>query len=307
MGLLVLKLQEHRMESCEPNSDIHHVTVLEEAHNLLKRTSTEQASEGSNLLGKSVEMLANSIAEMRIYGEGFIIADQSPGFLDMSVIRNTNTKIILRLPDFSDRELVGKAAGLNNNQIIELGRLEKGVASISQSDWLEPVLCKIDKYKGCPDWIGDDDALQIDDSAEYAEYSLLECIMRKEIYRKGDKVDIQKITNAVIKSRLDTVIKCDFMEYIMSGKAEAVDALRVLIYDFLDVETAIRASQQYREITEWSNKVIEKLNPSIKGYSQKQINLVLALIVYEQAKRDISYNDLFCRFTELYRSKGGIV
>ena len=113
MGILILKLQEHRIACVDgSNSDLCHITVLEEAHNLLKRTSTEQSSETANLLGKSVEMLANSIAEMRTYGEGFIIADQSPGLLDLSVIRNTNTKIIMRLPDFSDRELVGKAAGL---------------------------------------------------------------------------------------------------------------------------------------------------------------------------------------------------
>lgn len=112
MGILVLKLQEYRMSQAEMNSSLRHLTVLEEAHNLLKRTSTEQSSESSNLLGKSVEMLANAIAEMRTYGEGFIIADQAPGLLDLSVIRNTNTKIIMRLPDFSDRELVGRSANL---------------------------------------------------------------------------------------------------------------------------------------------------------------------------------------------------
>ena len=80
-------------------------------------------SESANLLGKSVEMLANAIAEMRTYGEGFIIADQAPGLMDLSVIRNTNTKIIMRLPDFSDRELVGKSANLNDDQIIELAKL----------------------------------------------------------------------------------------------------------------------------------------------------------------------------------------
>jgi DNA helicase HerA-like ATPase len=110
MGLLVMKLQEYRITSGKINSGLSHITVLEEAHNLLRRTSTEQASEGTNLLGKSVEMLANAIAEMRTYGEGFIIADQSPGLMDMSVIRNTNTKIILRLPDENDRILVGKSA-----------------------------------------------------------------------------------------------------------------------------------------------------------------------------------------------------
>lgn len=46
------------MGSGKVNSALSHITVLEEAHNLLKRTSTEQSSESSNLLGKSVELLA---------------------------------------------------------------------------------------------------------------------------------------------------------------------------------------------------------------------------------------------------------
>ena len=146
MGLIVLKLQEHRMAAADGmNQPLRHLTVLEEAHNLLKRTSSEQSTEGGNLLGKSVEMLSNSIAEMRTYGEGFIIADQAPGLLDMAAIRNTNTKIIHRLPDLSDRELVGRAANLNDQQIVELARLPKGVAAVYQNDWVEPVLCKVDK------------------------------------------------------------------------------------------------------------------------------------------------------------------
>lgn len=146
MGLIVLKLQEHRMASSNGmNQPLRHLTVLEEAHNLLKRTSSEQGAEGGNLLGKSVEMLSNSIAEMRTYGEGFIIADQAPGLLDMAAIRNTNTKIIHRLPDLSDRELVGRAANLNDQQIVELARLPKGVAAVYQNDWVEPVLCKVSK------------------------------------------------------------------------------------------------------------------------------------------------------------------
>lgn len=144
MGLLVLKLQEYRMN--QGASKLKHITVLEEAHNLLKRTSTEQSSESANLIGKSVEMLTNSIAEMRAFGEGFIIADQAPGLLDMAVIRNTNTKIILRLPDQSDRELVGKSANLNDEQIMELAKLPCGVAAIYQNEWIEPVLSKIDKF-----------------------------------------------------------------------------------------------------------------------------------------------------------------
>ena len=313
MGLIVLKLQEHRMEqrSCGSNANdsLKHITVLEEAHNLLKRTSTEQLSESSNMLGKSVEMLANSIAEMRTYGEGFVIADQSPGLLDMSVIRNTNTKIILRLPDFSDRELVGKASGLNDNQIIELTKLEKGVAAISQSDWLEPVLCKIDKYdgKGQPFLHSLKVSEEHDEvnSTETAQ-SLLECIMSKEICRKGDRVDIQKLRMAIIKSKLDTTVKCDFLDYILADKEKAVKSLRTLAYDLLEAEKAINVSKKCNDIQEWVHSVVDNLSLPINKYTQKQIDLLMALLIYEQATRDESYNDIRRRFIELYRTKGGV-
>lgn len=148
MGILVMKLQEYRMSKNKPsNNALNHITVLEEAHNLLKRTSTEQSSESANIIGKSVEMITSAIAEMRSYGEGFVIVDQAPGLLDMAVIRNTNTKIIHRLPDQTDRELVGKAAGLNDQQIDELAKLECGIAAIYQNDWIEPILGKIYEFK----------------------------------------------------------------------------------------------------------------------------------------------------------------
>ncbi len=146
MGILVLKLNEYRQATATgTNVPLRHVTILEEAHNLLKRTSTEQGQENANLQGKSVEMISNSIAEMRTYGEGFIIVDQSPSAVDISAIKNTNTKIIMRLPEESDRRAVGTAIGLNEDQILELSRLDKGVAAIYQNNWLEAVLVQIDR------------------------------------------------------------------------------------------------------------------------------------------------------------------
>ena len=143
-----MKLNEYRISSkTQSNSDLKHITIIEEAHNLLKRISSEQSADSSNLAGKSVEMISNAIAEMRTYGEGFRIADQAPGLLDMSVIRNTNTKICLRLPDFEDRKLVGNAMNLTADQIKELAKLETGVAAIYQNDWQEAILCKFDKFE----------------------------------------------------------------------------------------------------------------------------------------------------------------
>lgn len=146
MGMMVMRMQEYHMANSEPVNELKHITVLEEAHNLLKKTSTEQSSESSNVQGKSVEMIANAIAEMRTYGEGFVIADQAPGLLDESVIRNTNTKIIMSLPDFSDRELVGKAVGLSDEQVVEITRLPRGKAVVYQNNWVAPVLCAVEAF-----------------------------------------------------------------------------------------------------------------------------------------------------------------
>lgn len=309
MGMMVLKLQEYRMSSASGmNAELNHITVLEEAHNLLRRTSNEQSAEGSNLLGKSVEMLSNAIAEMRTYGEGFIIADQAPGLMDMSVVRNTNTKIILRLPDQADRELVGRAANLNEDQITELAKLPCGVAAVYQNEWIQPVLCKVDLFE-TPEkpfsFNPDDNNLNNYNKTEVEE-SLLNCIMEKGILRRSSKIDLKALKSKIIKSKLETCVKIDFMEYLDHDGENAIETLRTLIYDFLSAENAIIEAKQCNDIVEWTRTVVEGLNPSLKEYPNKQIDLALALILYEQTLRDASYGSVLCKFTEVYKNEGGV-
>lgn len=309
MGMLVLKLQEFRMtEGLPMNADMHHVTVLEEAHNLLRRTSIDQPTESSNILGKSVEMIANAIAEMRTYGEGFIIADQAPRLMDMSVIRNTNTKIIMRLPDQGDRELVGKSANLNEDQIKELAKLPCGVAAVYQNEWVQPVLCKVEKFEA--------------DFSEYAfnanenhslikknrgiSESLLSCLMNRELFQIGNKGKLKELKNMIIRSRLDTFVKVDFLNYMEAEKEQGIEALSCLIYDFLKAEEAIQTASQYGDIRDWVEAVVEKLNPSVKNYSKKQIDLTIMLILQERVTRDASYKTVLNSFLEVYRNGGGV-
>lgn len=152
MGVLIMKLNEYRKSQRKENpklalnSQLRHVTVLEEAHNLLKRTSKDQNQEGANMIGKSVEMISNSIKEMRTYGEGFIIIDQSPMAVDSSAIENTSTKIIMNTPAKDACEELGSALSLNDEQTRELSRLNVGVAAVFQKGWLSPVLMKVDKW-----------------------------------------------------------------------------------------------------------------------------------------------------------------
>lgn len=143
MGLIVYILNEYRVDTKTGNNNgLKHVTVLEEAHNLLKNTSQ---GGGSELIGKSVEMLTNTIAEIRTYGEGFIIVDQSPSSVDIAAIKNTNTKIVLRTPEANDREAVGRSIGLTEDQVNEIAKLPGGVAVVYQNDWINPVLTLINK------------------------------------------------------------------------------------------------------------------------------------------------------------------
>lgn len=309
MGMLVLKLQEYRMSTRSGlNADLKHITVLEEAHNLLKNTAGVAVGESGNLAGKSVEMLANAIAEMRTYGEGFIIADQAPGLLDKAAIRNTNTKIIMRLPDFEDRELVGKAANLNDDQITELAKLPCGVAAVYQNEWIQPVLCKVEKYEYDESGYIYEPAEDVFEAAENSEASssLLDCIMKNEIFGYDDKEAIRQLCNMVVSSNLDSKVKVDFMDYISADSQKNIPTLRRLLYDLLSAEKAIDAARTQTDIKTWAQAVVKYLEPSINDYSKRQINLALALLVYEQSVRDAEYIDLYCRFTELYKAEGGV-
>lgn len=109
-----------------------------------------------------------------------------------------------------------------------------------------------------------------------------------------------------MKSRLDTIVKYDFLDYISSGNETAIESLRTLVYDFLGAEEAIKESKKCKDINEWVHSVVDKLSPKINEYSRRQIDLVMALLVYEQSVRDVSYNDIFCRFTEIYKMRGGV-
>ena len=149
------------------------------------------------------------------------------------------------------------------------------------------------------------DEKRIADSDTVAK-SILDCIMTKEIYRKGDRVDIAKLKESVMKSGLDTSVKCELIDYIQSEKETAFDSLRKLIYDFLKAEKAVKASVQCDDITNWIHCVADNLSMTISGYSKRQIDLVMALIIYEQSLRDSSYNDILNRYAEMLGTDGGV-
>lgn len=261
MGILIMRLNEYRSNSSiEANSSLRHVTILEEAHNILKRCSQEQSMEGSNVAGKSVEMISNAIAEMRTYGEGFIIVDQSPGAVDISAIRNTNTKIIMRLPEDSDRKIAGKSAAMKDNQVDEIAKLPVGVAVIYQNDWEEPVLCKIQQFD--------------------AETNGNKLADKRKKYVFKEKVD-----NNIEQSK----VIIEAVKFMMTEKAAKPEAFDIVFlkenlastsfptYVKLNIFAAIQEYEETGTASIWKNNEYEKFSWIISGiFDSKQEVIKLA-------------------------------
>ena len=142
IGLLLILLYEFNESRGAPEDDsIRHVTLIEEAHRLLKNTSTEPGSDvHANPRGMAIQVFANILAEIRSYGEGLIIAEQIPTKLAPEVIKNTNLKIIHRLVAEDDRKIVAAATNMSEVQTKRLGTLQAGEAVVFSERTSKPVL-----------------------------------------------------------------------------------------------------------------------------------------------------------------------
>lgn len=275
MGVLIMRLNEYRANSgIEANSELRHVTILEEAHNILKRCSQDQSMEGSNVAGKSVEMISNAIAEMRTYGEGFIIVDQSPGAVDISAIRNTNTKVIMRLPEDSDRKIAGKSAAMKDNQVEEIAKLPTGVAVVYQNDWEEPVLCHINMYKGERlKYVFKEDVQESTDDQLIVK-EILKFMMNEKVRQTQLDVNdsISKIKNGLSSTSLPTYVK-------------------------LNIFAAIQEFEETGTASIWKNKEYEKFSWIISGiFGLKQD-------VIKLTKRARDFEDLTDGLLKLIKEK----
>jgi uncharacterized protein len=144
MGAVLIRLAEylrltHRTAGRKPG--LAHLTVVEEAHRLLRRR--EPAGNGGGAAAHAVELFAGLLAEIRAYGEGLVIAEQIPARLVPDVIKNTAVKVTHRLPAADDREAVGATMNATPRQSRYLVTLPPGQAAVFSDGMDFPVLVKI--------------------------------------------------------------------------------------------------------------------------------------------------------------------
>jgi uncharacterized protein len=130
IGAVLVRLTEHlrlrqRREPAGPQR-LRHLTVLEEAHRLLRDPGPGQRGPAA----KAVELFAALFAEVRAYGEGLVVAEQIPSKLLTDVVKNTAVKIVHRLPAEDDRRAVGATMNLTPAQEQYIVTLPPGEAAV---------------------------------------------------------------------------------------------------------------------------------------------------------------------------------
>lgn len=146
MMFLLMLLREYREQHKSKN--LQHLTVVEEAHNVLENVKSVGASEvAADTKAKAVEAFSTMLAEVRAYGEGILISDQSPDKLSPDAIRNTNLQIAHQLRHKVDREAIAAAMLMSDAQQEFLGKLAVGQAAIFQTGYDRATFVQVPDYK----------------------------------------------------------------------------------------------------------------------------------------------------------------
>lgn len=146
MMFLLMWLREYR--ELHPGSTLQHVTVVEEAHNVVSNVQSVGNTEvAADTKAKAVAAFANMLAEVRAYGEGIVISDQSPEKLAPDAMRNTNLQIAHQLRDRRDREAIARAMIMDDEQQDYLGKLRAGEAALFRTGMEKATFITVPEFK----------------------------------------------------------------------------------------------------------------------------------------------------------------
>lgn len=140
IGAVLIRLIEHlrvRDRRRPHGGGLRHLTVIEEAHRLLRRPDHPGPA------AHAVELFAALLAEIRAYGEGLIVAEQIPAKLIPDVVKNTAVKIMHRLPARDDRDAVGATMNLSDEQSRYLVTLPPGTGVVFTDGMDHPLLARV--------------------------------------------------------------------------------------------------------------------------------------------------------------------
>ncbi len=140
--LLLNAIRKYIVHIRRPGTDIQHFIILEEAHGCIGKSADATVSElAPDTISYSTKLTKRIISEYRNYGEGALIADQSPSAIAPEILNYTRTKIAFCLLSEEDRMQMAGAMQLSPQQCEDLSRLMPGEAFFMTEGFYSP--CKI--------------------------------------------------------------------------------------------------------------------------------------------------------------------
>lgn len=129
ISLLLLSILAYVNSNYVGDGNLKNLILLEEAHVLLDPDVPLNPGEANpSIIAQN--LLKRMLAEIRSYGVGIIIADQSPRKVGLDVIALTDIKLAFRLVEANDRQILAESTNMSELQHSHLGRLKPGEAFV---------------------------------------------------------------------------------------------------------------------------------------------------------------------------------
>lgn len=127
IALLLLSILAYVNSNYVGEGGLKNVILLEEAHVLLDAdTNTGQGDANPSAVAQG--LVKRMLAEIRSYGVGLIIADQSPRKVSADVVALTDMKMVFRLVESADKQIIGDSTNMSDAQKQRMAKLKPGEA-----------------------------------------------------------------------------------------------------------------------------------------------------------------------------------
>lgn len=146
MALLLINICVYTKNNQLNDGQLKNALLIDEAHVLLGG-SGNIAGDKADAQGTTVKALQDMIAEIRSYGTSIIIADQSPAKVSREIVAQTEIKIVFRLVQTIEKDIIGDSTNMDENQKQQLSRLKVGEAYVYYGKLDVPQLVKTEDIR----------------------------------------------------------------------------------------------------------------------------------------------------------------
>ena len=146
ISLLLLSILAYVNSNYIGEGSLRNVILLEEAHVLLDAdVKVGEGEANPNAIAQG--LVKRMLAEIRSYGVGIVIADQSPRKVTTDVVALTDIKLAFRLVEANDKQILADSSNMSETQKVRLAKLKPGEAFLFFGKLDEPEEIRTEDYR----------------------------------------------------------------------------------------------------------------------------------------------------------------